>query len=118
MSRYVGTIAEGGDSSSAHTVTVEYAPGDVRLLDHKCRHSPTGFSWGYGGSGPADLARSIMWDYLDEEPHPACYQAFKFAFVARWAQDEGWAITTEDIDRWLTSHYEGQICAASGGVDA
>lgn len=24
------------------------------------RHSPTGFSWGYGGSGPADLARSLL----------------------------------------------------------
>jgi hypothetical protein len=24
------------------------------------QHSPTGFAWGYGGSGPADLALNIL----------------------------------------------------------
>src|SRR5512135_81505 len=31
-------------------------------LRHLVKHSPTGFSWGYGGSGPADLALSILRD--------------------------------------------------------
>ena len=30
-------------------------------------HSPSGFSWGYGGSGPAELARAILVDALREE---------------------------------------------------
>ncbi|MBT9252140.1 MAG: hypothetical protein KM296_00220 [Brockia lithotrophica] len=34
-------------------------------LHHVERHSPTGFEWGYGGSGPADLALSILHDYLN-----------------------------------------------------
>ena len=25
-----------------------------------CLHSPDGFEWGYGGSGPADLARNVV----------------------------------------------------------
>ena len=31
-------------------------------LPHVARHSPTGFSWGYNGSGPADLAVSLLVD--------------------------------------------------------
>ncbi|WP_419594820.1 DUF6166 domain-containing protein [Thiolapillus sp.] len=40
--------------------------------------SPTGFSWGYLGSGPAQLALAILADYLrDENAALAHYQAFK-----------------------------------------
>lgn len=42
-------------------------------LRHHVRHSPNGFSWGYFGSGPAELARCLLWDYLGHEPHPALY---------------------------------------------
>ena len=27
------------------------------------RKSPTGFEWGYGGSGPSDLALNILYDF-------------------------------------------------------
>ena len=37
-----------------------------RLLSHCNLHSPTGFEIGYGGSGPADTAASILADYFDE----------------------------------------------------
>jgi Family of unknown function (DUF6166) len=30
-------------------------------------HSPTGFEWGYGGSGPAQLALAILADHLDDD---------------------------------------------------
>jgi hypothetical protein len=29
-----------------------------------CNHSPTGLSWGYGGSGPAQTALAILADFL------------------------------------------------------
>jgi hypothetical protein len=97
---------EGGHSASAHLVTVsrDVPPGvqtHEELLEHRVRHSPTGFSWGYAGSGPADLARSILWDFLGNEPAPWLYQAFKFAFVAKWPQDSSWALTAEEIRKWL-----------------
>lgn len=42
-------------------VTVETTAGEaLGPLAHQVRHSPTGFAWGYGGSGPADLARSLL----------------------------------------------------------
>ena len=49
-------------------VTVNNKP-----LKHRVYHSPTGFEWGFEGSGPADLARSILWDHLGKEPSPALY---------------------------------------------
>lgn len=56
--------------NDGRTVTV-IRDGDPiqRQLTHLPRHSPTGFSWGYGGSGPADLARALLVDAL---PHPSC----------------------------------------------
>src|SRR5262245_12952424 len=33
-------------------------------------HSPTGFSWGYDGSGPAQLALAILADHFSQAPAP------------------------------------------------
>jgi hypothetical protein len=46
------------------------------------KHSPTGFEWGYSGSGPAELARAIMSDFLGREANPAEYQRFKAEIIA------------------------------------
>lgn len=54
---YHGSRNEAGGS----VVAVETAAGELLgTLRHVERHSPGGFSWGYGGSGPADLARSLL----------------------------------------------------------
>lgn len=37
---------------------------DLGPLTHHVKHSPDGFAWGYGGSGPAELARCILIDHL------------------------------------------------------
>jgi hypothetical protein len=42
--------------------------GTATLLRHCVYHSPTGFETGYSGSGPADLALSILADLLDASP--------------------------------------------------
>ena len=68
-------------------------------LKHHVYHSPTGFNWSYGGSGPADLARSILWDHLGKEPSPAWYQEFKRAFVATWGDE--WQISSLEIQDWI-----------------
>lgn len=50
----------------------------------KVRHSPTGFEWGYRGSGPADLALNILLECgASDAEADAWYQAFKEAVVAR-----------------------------------
>lgn len=50
-------------------------------------HSPDGFNWGYGGSGPAQLALAILLRLLpNKEAACSLYQGFKFKIVAGWPQ--------------------------------
>ena len=93
-------------------VKVTLPSGKSRPLRHVVLHSPTGFGWGYGGSGPADLALSILCDVLGERPsekqiyygrftaYPH-HQDFKCEFVARWEFGGGFEIESEIIADWL-----------------
>jgi hypothetical protein len=45
-------------------------------------HSPTGYNFGYGGSGPADFAFNVMLMFLGKEDAQSIYQEFKRKFVA------------------------------------
>jgi hypothetical protein len=68
-----------------------------------CNHSPTGFEWGYGGSGPAQLALALLADHLgNTERALTLYQAFKFAVVTKLPK-RGWLLTSQDIARALTA---------------
>lgn len=59
-------------------------------LRHDLRnHSPDGANWGYGGSGPAQLALGLCADVLgDDERAQEVYQPFKFRVIGRLAGDE------------------------------
>ncbi len=69
-------------------------------------HSPTGFSWGYGGSGPAQLALAILLDVTGDEGLAARnYQYFKWKYVAGWG--DTWEITAEQVLGWLNGNVDG-----------
>jgi hypothetical protein len=72
----------------------------VSPLRHRVYHSPTGMEWGYGGSGPSDLARSILWDFLGQEPATSLYQAFKSEVIAALPY-ERWSLSGAEIAAWL-----------------
>ena len=71
-----------------------YAKNTVRVLTHHGvwrlrprldldNHSPTGFSWGYGGSGPAQLALALLADALDDDERALrLHQPYKWKVVA------------------------------------
>ena len=64
-------------------------------------HSPSGFEWGYRGSGPAQLALAILADYLsDDEEAVRQYQDFKYTVVANMPY-LGWELTDTQIDESL-----------------
>jgi len=66
-------------------------------------HSPDGFQWGYGGSGPAQLALALLLDVTDDpQLSVSLHQAFKRHFVAAWT--EKWEISSEDIEAWIESN--------------
>jgi len=78
--------------------------GRPQPLRHVVRHSPTGFEWGYGGSGPADLALSILADYLgDEEIAEDLKGPFKSEVVSRLPH-AGWVLTENALQAFLQRH--------------
>lgn len=62
-------------------------------------HSPSGFNWGYAGSGPAQLALAILLDLFPErgdewaETH---HQTLKFKLIA--GLGDTWTLTAEQIE--------------------
>ena len=67
---------------------------------HAVRHSPSGPEWGYGGSGPADCARSVLLALADEATADAHYQAFKADVISRVPED-GAVISRATVAAWL-----------------
>jgi hypothetical protein len=64
------------------------------------RHSPDGFAWGYGGSGPADLALNILSVFIGREAAESLYQDFKWEFIAPMPH-KGGTIPHEMILNWV-----------------
>jgi hypothetical protein len=91
MKRY-----EGRRQGYAVIVTVDGRPLNPRL--DLWNHSPTGFEWGYGGSGPAQLALAILADHFGNDE-----QAFNFHHRYKWEviaelPKRSWTLTSQDID--------------------
>jgi hypothetical protein len=69
------------------------------------RHSPTGFAWGYEGSGPAQLALAILLESgCGTATAELLYQDFKRKFIARFPQ--GAFVTHIDVDQWVKEELE------------
>ena len=104
MKRY-----QGRREGSAAIVTVDGRPLNLRLDLYN--HSPTGFEWGYCGSGPAQLALAILADHLgDDQEVLEFYQRFKWAIVA--SLPSHWTLTSRDIDAVLHTLREYEIAGA------
>jgi len=74
-------------------------------------HSPTGFEWGYDGSGLAQLALAILADHLsDDELAVALHQSFKWAVIAKLPKRD-WTLTSRAIDCVLQSIREQKAIA-------
>lgn len=107
-----------------HTRVELVAPdGRARLLPRPIvYHSPTGFSWGYRGSGPADLAANILALFVSWKEAWRLHQAYKEDVVAR-IPDEGGRVDCRDVRLWLESYWKVEQAdadlmheEASGGV--
>ena len=81
-----------------HTLKGKYSSREV-WLDGKSldpepslairNHSPDGFNWGYGGSGPAQLALAVI---LELTGKAEGYQEFKWQTIATLPQGEDFNI--------------------------
>ena len=66
-------------------------------------HSPAGFAWGYGGSGPSQLSLAILLRVTDRETATANYQAFKWDVIAP-LPDADFSLRLDVVRAWLASH--------------
>ena len=65
------------------------------------KHSPTGFDWGCGDSGAAQLALAILAHHTGDDPLALeLYQQFKWRVISR-LPDECWAFTSDHIAAWV-----------------
>ena len=88
-----------GDSDDV--VLWRTAEGVARAsVPHAARHSPTGIEWGYGGSGPADLALSVLLALTDDRTANALYHRFKHEVVAA-VPEEGGVLRAADVRAWV-----------------
>lgn len=87
-------VYRGEHKDGQAVVTVNNRPLDPR---HDLRnHSPDGFSWGYGGSGPAQLALAILANECGAKEAQLWYQRFKWAVIAR-LPFQVWMLTSDTI---------------------
>ena len=68
-------------------------------------HSPSGFEWGFAGSGPAQLALALLLAETDRTTAIRLYHDFKWAHVAKFGDE--WSMTSEQIQAWIAEKREG-----------
>lgn len=86
-------------------VFMDGEPLDLAASLKVWNHSPSGFAWGYAGSGPAQLALAILMRVTDNVTAGLYHQKFKFAYVAHWDQFRP-LNETVDVDFWLAQQQE------------
>jgi hypothetical protein len=91
-------------------VDAQAPDGTWHLLDARLdlrNHSPTGFEWGYAGSGPAQLALALAASRLPEEEARAIYQRLKGRLVARLPAT--WHLEGAELDQLLAALLSADI---------
>jgi hypothetical protein len=76
-------------------------------------HSPTGFGWGYLGSGPSQLALAILADCLGAVLALQLYQDFQARMIATIAGDS-WTLDLDDVEEWAAA----ELAELEGGGPA
>jgi Family of unknown function (DUF6166) len=99
---YTGKIINQGEIKDIDRV-VTNGSGKALNLEASLKvvnHSPTGFCWGYLGSGPSQLALAILLDHLngDTERALSLYQDFKFKVIAKLPMDNDFVLTDQQIE--------------------
>jgi len=69
-------------------------------------HSPTGFNWGYGGSGPAQLALALLMVFAGREFAERNYMDFKWQLVAKLPQED-FEMPVASVEEWIRQRQVG-----------
>ena len=66
-------------------------------------HSPTGMTWGYPGSGPADTALNVLIHFVDGATALRLHQRFKWDRIVGLPSKGKTVIPAGDIEAWITA---------------
>jgi len=102
-----------GRRVASPTVLVREDGKPDRPLKHYVKHSPDGFEWGYGGSGPADLAYAILREIFKMDPAAEklaskYYHPFKRVIIEKLPRDQ-FDLPEKRIREVLAKIVEGQL---------
>lgn len=127
---YDGTLLETVAQAGAFLLERQSGTPCTNVPHSVVSHSPCGFEWGYGGSGPSDLALNILECALVLLGHKGdrtkCYrgscftlawdlhQSFKDDAIAGMAK-AGKSIPLEAVWAWLQRSRPEEILRAGGG---
>lgn len=67
-------------------------------------HSPDGFEWGYGGSGPSDLALNILALFVPAPEAWRLHHDYTWDVIAKLPR-EGGVITAQSVRRWIDKQW-------------
>lgn len=104
-----------GTAFGAPVVVVE---GNLRTpLPQRGYRSLDGFSWGYNGSGPMDLALSLLTDAVGPDLAHDNYIEFCGQVVADLPPRKPWSLKQSAILAWVAFHTSGlnDLCVECGG---
>lgn len=64
-------------------------------------HSPDGFSWGYSGSGPSQLALALLADCCDKETALKYYMEFRDKIIRPLSIHDGFVLTQNKVTGFI-----------------
>ena len=92
----MNVIFEGKRTKNGCTVSANKMPLSAYLTE--VSHSPDGFEWGYGGSGPAQLAYAILRKCFGKGYAVRNHQNFKWNYVALLVDKDANHLDSFEID--------------------
>lgn len=100
-----------GEWNDAHwygTVRLDGIVLDPAPSQRVANHSPDGFSWGYAGSGPSQLALAILLRVTDRATAVRHYRAFCREVLANVPSNSPLDVTL-DVAAWLSDRLKLDI---------
>ena len=98
-------------------ITGNYETREVKIdgmpLSHAAslklsNHSPDGFAWGYGGSGPSQLALALLQEAVTDELAIRYYQDFKWAHIATLPHED-FEMKASEIYDWFVKNVSEEL---------
>jgi hypothetical protein len=85
-------------------------PRDLPPRNDLANHSPDGFNWGYGGSGPAQTALAILADALEDDDLALRYhQRFKAVLANAFGPDAELYVDAQHVRQLVASWVAAEV---------